>query len=108
MGEQEKTSLTKQDAIQLLREKHGLTVETSRDIVEDVVGAFVESIVRTGYLSVKGLGTFTVVKRAGRSVQHPSTQERMKIPTHNGVRFALAAVLKELVRKEGRLPAAGK
>ena len=108
MGQQETTSLTKQDAIQLLREKHGLTVETSRDIVEDVVAAFCQSIVRTGYLSIKGLGTFTVVTRAGRSVQHPSTQERMKIPKQKGVRFTLAAALKERVRKEGRLPAGTK
>jgi nucleoid DNA-binding protein len=108
MGKPETTSLTKQDAIQLLREKHGLTVETSREIVEDVVEAFSRSIVQTGYLSIKGLGTFTVVTRAGRSVQHPSTQERVKIPKHKGVRFTLAAVLKERVRKEGKLPAPGK
>ena len=87
--------MTKHEILVMLREKHGLTLEGARAIYDDIIGAKRQTLIKEGYLSIGDFGTFTVVKRAGRTVMHPSTQKPVKIPAKKSVKFALAGALKQ-------------
>jgi DNA-binding protein HU-beta len=92
--------MTKHDILVMLRDKHGLTLEGARAIVDDTLSAMRATLVEEGFLSIKDFGTFTVVERASRTVMHPSTQKPLTIPAKRSAKFTLAGALKADLSKK--------
>ncbi len=91
--------MTKHDILVMLRDKHGLTLEGARAIVDDTLNAMRATLIEEGFLSIKDFGTFAVVERASRTVMHPLTQKPVKIPAKRSVKFTLANALKSDLAK---------
>ena len=68
--------------------------ETLR-IVADLIGS---AIVMEGELHLAGIGKFTVVERKARPGRNPKTGEPIEIPAHRGVKFTVAAVIKDALK----------
>lgn len=96
-GEYEVT--TKNEIIDAIAKKNGLTKVAAKQVVEQVFGYVGADLKKEGRFSFPDLGTFTVTQRAARQGRNPATGETIKIKASKSVRFKPAPALKELVAK---------
>lgn len=71
---------------------------TAMKALDAFVAAVSKSLAKEGRMALPGLGVFTVAKRAARVGRNPQTQEPIKIPACNAVKFAAAKALKEAIQ----------
>lgn len=64
------------------------------EIVNIMLDVFKERLVNEGELALHGIGTFTVVQRAARTVHNSQTGEKFDVPERKGVRFKVSQTLK--------------
>lgn len=67
--------------------------------VNAMVDVLVRALVNDGRVAVAGLGVFTKVFRAPRTVRNPQTGEPIDVPASNTVKFRPSAALKEAVNR---------
>ncbi len=90
--------IKKNQLVQGLAEKLGITKKQSADFLD----AFVEAI--TGYLrkgekvNITGFGIFKVADRKARMGVNPKTGEKISIPASRKPRFTPGKVLKEAIK----------
>lgn len=91
--------MTKQEFIEAIAAKSGLTKADSSRAVE----AFIETVTCTlkkgDKVTLTGFGVFSVSKRAARSGRNPRTGEVVKIAASNSVKFKTGSKLKEAINK---------
>ena len=76
-----------------------LTILTGRSFVKKLLEMVREDLQVTGRSELRGLGTFAVHNRPGRSTVHPTTGERVQIPQRKAVRFRASKAVKDLLNK---------
>jgi DNA-binding protein HU-beta len=86
--------MTKADLISKLAEDAGITKVQAKDTLESLI-ANITKILKSGdKLTLSGLGTFSVSKRAARNGRNPLTGEKIKIKARKVAKFKAGKELK--------------
>ena len=91
--------MTKSEIIEHLASRHAVSKVAAKDILEDLVNIINEGVRKQGRISITGLGTFTVNKRAARVGFNPATGTKIKIKAAKVPKFKAAPALKESASK---------
>lgn len=91
--------MTKQELVELMAAKSGLTKADSTRALDAFMSAVVEALQKGEKVTLTGFGTFSVSKRAARDGRNPRTGEVVKIAARNSVSFKAGSKLKESVNK---------
>lgn len=92
--------LNKKEFVELVAKKTGKTQKDSQEMIETIVEAIQDAIVKEGGVKLVGFGSFEVVERAARTGRNPQTGEEMEIPATKTPKFKASKVLKDLVKGE--------
>ena len=91
--------MTKQELVELMAAKSGLTKADSTRALDAFMSAVVETLQKGEKVTLTGFGTFSVSKRAARDGRNTRTGEVVKIAARNSVSFKAGSKLKESVNK---------
>ena len=89
--------MTKAELIARIAEGAGLTKTQADKTLTTLVEAVTDEMKANGNLTLAGLGSFVVVRRAARQGLNPQTKAPLTIPAANAVRFKPAKALKEAI-----------
>jgi DNA-binding protein HU-beta len=90
--------LTKQDLIDRVAGKTGLSKKDAGEAVEAVFGEITDTLRGGGDISLTGFGKFHVAERGPRQGVNPQTRERITIPGGKVPRFTAGSQLKQAVK----------
>ena len=79
-------NLTKVDIIRELSKKTGFSINFSKKLINNLVDILVNQI-KSGQLSLKNLGTFTIINKNQRIGRNPKTKEKFIIEKRKSIRF---------------------
>jgi DNA-binding protein HU-beta len=86
--------MNKQDLVNLVSEKTGISKEAAGKAQKAVIEAISSTLEKGDSVSLIGFGSFKVVDRAAREGRNPSTGEKIQIPATKTVKFTPSKVLK--------------
>ncbi|MBC8232482.1 HU family DNA-binding protein [bacterium] len=89
--------MTKQNLIDEVAEKTGLTKKQSGAALNAVLEAIQEALVKGDSVGLIGFGTFEVRERAARSGRNPQTGAPIEIPAKTVPAFKVGKKLKDAV-----------
>jgi DNA-binding protein HU-beta len=87
--------LTKQDLIDVVSEKAGLTKKDTAAVVDAILDSIVDSLKRGEKVSFVGFGTFEAKTRKAREGRNPQTGETIQIPARVVPAFKAGRALKD-------------
>jgi DNA-binding protein HU-beta len=87
--------MTKAELVAKIAEEAQINQAQAGKALQSFISTVSEQVKETGSITIAGLGTFAVSKRAARSGINPRTKEPIKIPASNTVRFKCAKALKD-------------
>jgi len=89
---------TKQDIIDALYEKTGMSRSESRDVMDLIIDEIKTALLRCQIIELRGLGTFEVkIRKARPRARNPRTGETISIRAHGAVSFRAGSELKKAV-----------
>jgi len=91
--------MTKQEFIEAIAAKSGLTKADSSRAVEAFIETVTSTLKKGDKVTLTGFGVFSVSKRAARNGRNPRTGEVVKISASNSVKFKTGSKLKEAINK---------
>ncbi len=91
--------MTKQDLIEAMAAKSGLTKADSSRALEAFMSTVAETLQKGEKITLTGFGTFGTSRREARDGRNPRTGEVVKIAARNSVSFKAGSKLKEAVNK---------
>jgi len=91
--------MNKNDLINVVAEKAGLTKKDADKAVAATIDAITEALKKDDKVQVVGFGTFEVRSRAARTGRNPQTKEAMTIPASKAPVFKAGKALKDAVAK---------
>ena len=89
--------MTKQELVEAIAEKAGLTKADAARALDAFTGAVTETLKKGGKISLVGFGTFATSKRAAREGHNPRTGEKVRIPARTAATFKAGSKLKDAV-----------
>ena len=89
--------MTKQELVEVMAEKAGLTKADAARPLDAFTGAVTETLKKGGKISLVGFGTFATSKRAAREGHNPRTGEKVAIPARTAATFKAGSKLKDAV-----------
>ena len=89
--------MNKGELIDHISKKVGLTKKQAEDAVNEVFGSIAGTLKKKQDARFVGFGTFSVSKRKARDGRNPRTEETIKIPAQNAVKFTAGKELKSTV-----------
>ena len=89
--------MTKQEFIDRVATKTGLSKKEAGEAVEAVLNEIETTLKSGGEISFTGFGKFHVAERGARQGKHPRTGEPIQIPASRVPRFSAGAKLKQAV-----------
>jgi DNA-binding protein HU-beta len=90
--------VTKQEFVDLVARKSGLTKRDAGEAVDAVLDVIAESLRAGNDVSFTGFGKFSVAHRAARTGVNPRTGERLSIAASRVPKFTPGSTLKAAVR----------
>ena len=87
--------MTKQDLIDVVSEKAGLTKKDTATVVDAILESIVDSLKRGEKVSFVGFGTFEAKTRKAREGRNPATGETIQIPARVVPSFKAGRALKD-------------
>jgi nucleoid DNA-binding protein len=90
---------TKQDLVNLLAQKNGLSRRKNVQFVNELVDLVNETLQNEKILKISGLGTFKVIDTKDRESVNVQTGDRFVIEGRNKITFTPDAAMKELVNR---------
>jgi DNA-binding protein HU-beta len=91
--------MTKQELVEKMAAKSGLTKADSERALNAFQEVVSEELSKGGKVTMTGFGTFATRKRAAREGRNPRTGEPVKIAARNAVSFKVGSKLKEAVNR---------
>ena len=91
--------MSKQELIEAIAAKSGLTKADSSRAVEAFIETVTNTLKKGDKVTLTGFGVFSVSKRAARNGRNPRTGEVVKISASNSVKFKTCSKLKAAVNK---------
>jgi len=90
--------VTKQEFVDQLASRSGLSKAEAAKSVENSVELITETLKRGGEVNITGFGKFSVADRGARQGVNPQTGERIQIPATRVPRFSAGSALKNAVK----------
>ncbi len=94
--------MTKADIVEKIAAKTGLTKTDTALVVEGVLEALKDALIKGNTVEIRGFGTFKIKKRAARRARNPRTGEPVTIPEKFVPTFKPSRDLKDAVANEVR------
>ena len=91
--------MNKQELIDIVSKKTGIKKDGIGTILEMVLNAIIDELVKGGEVNFTGFGLFYAKTRTARMGVHPRTQEKMQIPETRTPKFRPGKDLKGAVKK---------
>ena len=91
--------MTKQEFVDLVAQKSGLTKRDAGDAVDAVLSVGADSLKAGKDVTFTGFGKFSVAHRAARTGVNPRTGERLAIAASKVPKFTPGSSLKQAVRE---------
>ena len=92
--------MTKNEIIDLLYEKTGLTKKACVSAVESTLDIIKEELGKGNPVRIVGFGKWTVKSKKERTVRSPNNGEAIKISARKVVMFKTSTILKDKLNKE--------
>ena len=89
--------MNKAELIEEVSSETGLTKRTSKEVVDAIISAITDSLVREEKVTLVGFGTFQVMERKARKGRNPQTGKELQIPAKKVPKFKAGKNLKEAV-----------
>jgi DNA-binding protein HU-beta len=89
--------MTKQDMVNRMAQKAGISKAAAGRALETYIQAVGEELKETGKLGLVGFGTFNCVQRKARTGRNPKTGGAINIPARKVVRFRAGKGLSDVV-----------
>jgi len=93
-------TMTKADIVEIIREKIGLGIKESREIVEQVFEIIQETLKSGEKVKISGFGNFNVRAKRPRKGRNPQTGEELVISGRTVVTFKPSYVLRKALNQE--------
>jgi DNA-binding protein HU-beta len=93
--------VTKQEFIDAVADRSGLSKRDASEAVEAVIGTIQSTLKGGGEINFTGFGKFHVAERGPRQGVNPQTRERITIPGGRVPRFTAGSALKKEVKAGG-------
>lgn len=90
--------MTKKEIVRKMAEKFGLTQIQTKEIVQSILDAMIDSIIQTGRIELRNFGVFEVRNRAPRRARNPRTGETVYVPAKKVVIFKPGHLLEERLK----------
>lgn len=85
--------MTKNELIDHMAINAGISRKSANKALEALTDSIRLSLKKGERISLKGLGSWTVYKRAARIGRNPRTNESLKIPSKNTIKFKVSPLL---------------
>jgi len=92
--------LTKTDIINIVAEGTGLTKIETAAVVDGFLATIGYALQSGDRVTLRGFGTFRVVKRNERVARNPKTGKMMYVPKHTSPIFKASIDLRKMVNKD--------
>jgi nucleoid DNA-binding protein len=79
--------MTKKDMASAIAQDSGVSQSQVKEIVQQVFGFIVDTLVHEGVIELRGFGVFKVKKRKPRQARNPRTGEKIWVPEKLAVTF---------------------
>ncbi len=90
--------MNKAELIEEVRTETGLTKKISREAIDAIVSAIIDSLAREERVTLVGFGTLQVMKRKARRGRNPQTGKELQIPAKKVPKFKPGKGLRERVK----------
>jgi len=90
--------MNKAELVEKVADQTGLTKKVSREVVDAIVSAIIDSLAREEKVTLVGFGTFQVMQRKARRGVNPQTGEGIQIPAKMIPKFKAGKSLREKVK----------
>ncbi len=90
--------MTKNELVELVAKKVGLTKKASSQSVDMILNTIKSSLSKGEKVVLQGFGTFKVRTRASRKGRNPQTGAALQIPSHKTPGFVAGKSLKKVVK----------
>lgn len=90
--------MTKNELVEKVSKKVGLTKRASYDAVDTVFSQIREALAKGDKVVITGFGTFKVRTRNTRVGRNPQTGSSIKIPSHRLAGFTAGKTLRRLIK----------
>jgi len=90
--------MNKNDFIDKIAQKTGLTKKDSKAYLEALLETITETLAKGDDVALIGFGTFSTSKRAAREGINPATGEKIQIAESTVAKFKVGANLKNSIR----------
>jgi DNA-binding protein HU-beta len=94
--------MTKAELVAKIAEDAQISQAQANKALASFISTVCKEIKDSGSISIAGLGSFNISKRAARTGINPRTRESIQIPASNSVRFKCAKALKELINDNAK------
>jgi DNA-binding protein HU-beta len=91
--------MTRTDLIEAIAQETGGDRQQAKAFLEGFTRIIEREMKNEGDVPLAGLGKFKVVKRQARTGRNPMTGESIQIPAKTVVKFTVAKVLKDSIKK---------
>ena len=91
--------MTRTDLIEAIAQDTGSDRQQAKAFLEGFTRIIEREMKNEGEVPLAGLGKFKVVKRQARTGRNPMTGESIQIPAKTVVKFTVAKVLKDSIKK---------
>ncbi len=91
--------MTKQQLVEMIAEKAGLTKADAARALEATTESITEALKKGEKVALVGFGTFATSERKAKEGHNPRTGEKVEIPARTAVTFKVSSKLKEVVNK---------
>jgi DNA-binding protein HU-beta len=91
--------MTRTDLIEAIAQETGSDRQQAKAFLEGFTRIIEREMKNEGEVPLAGLGKFKVVKRQARTGRNPMTGESIQIPAKTVVKFTVAKVLKDSIKK---------
>ncbi len=89
--------MNKAKLVEEVADQTGLTKKASREVVDAIISAITDSLVREERVTLVGFGTFQVMERKARRGRNPRTGKELQIPAKKAPKFKAGRSLREAV-----------
>ncbi len=90
--------MNKAELVEEVADQTGLTKKASRGVVDAIISAITDSLVREERVTLVGFGTFQVRERKARRGVNPQTRKAINIPAKKVPKFVAGKSLREAVK----------
>ena len=98
--------MTKKEIVRSISEDLGMKQLQTREIVQKVLDAILDTLAKEGRVELRNFGVFEVKRRGPRKARNPRSGERVFVPEKFVVTFKPGQNMQERVQGRGQTPEA--